>query len=126
MHQTMGHYYVGKTGNHQRLIIEEATGRNVAVVYDEKDAPALAAAPELLAAAVFHLGYEDGLSAWDTSHPSGLTYGESWLQEAYDLGLTAGQYKGAAIRGAAVAAPPGSIHRPGYVRAAIAKAKGGN
>jgi len=34
----------------QGIIIDEADGRNVAVAYDEKDAPLLAAAPDLLAA----------------------------------------------------------------------------
>jgi hypothetical protein len=31
--------YEAKTGNHQGLIIEEETGRNVAVTYDKADAP---------------------------------------------------------------------------------------
>ena len=43
-------WYVGSTGNHQGLVIEEESGRNVAVAYDKKDAPLLAAAPELLKA----------------------------------------------------------------------------
>lgn len=42
-------WYVGKTGNHQGLVIEEGTGRNVAVAYDKADAQLLAAAPDLLA-----------------------------------------------------------------------------
>ncbi len=43
-------WYESKTGNHQGLVIDEADGRNVAVVYDKKDAPLIAAAPALLAA----------------------------------------------------------------------------
>jgi hypothetical protein len=43
-------WYTAKTGNHQGLVIEEDTGRNVAVAYDGQDAPLLAAAPELLEA----------------------------------------------------------------------------
>jgi hypothetical protein len=43
-------WYVANTGNHQGLVIEETTGRNVAVAYDKADAPMLAAAPDLLAA----------------------------------------------------------------------------
>lgn len=43
-------WYVGKTGNHQGLVIEERTGRQVAVSYDKQDGPLLAAAPELVAA----------------------------------------------------------------------------
>ena len=41
-------WHTARTGNHQGLVIDEA-GRNVAVSYDEADAPLLAAAPELLA-----------------------------------------------------------------------------
>ena len=36
--------------NHQRLVVDEKTGRNIAVTYDKKDAPLIAAAPDLLAA----------------------------------------------------------------------------
>jgi hypothetical protein len=42
--------YVAATGTHQGLVIEEGTGRSVAVTYDKEDAPLAAAAPELLAA----------------------------------------------------------------------------
>ena len=43
-------WYVGNNSNDsQGLIIEENTGRNVAVSYDPKDAALIAAAPELLA-----------------------------------------------------------------------------
>lgn len=38
------------TGNHQGLIVEEGTGRNIAIAYDKKDAALIAAAPELLSA----------------------------------------------------------------------------
>lgn len=41
-------WYVGNTGNHQGLVIEETTGRDVAVTYDKKDAPLVAAAPRLV------------------------------------------------------------------------------
>ncbi len=43
-------YAKRSAGPGQGLVIEEETGRNVAVSYDEKDTPLLAAAPELLAA----------------------------------------------------------------------------
>jgi len=43
-------WYVASTGNHQGLVVEEDTGRNVAVCYDKADAPLLAAAPKLLEA----------------------------------------------------------------------------
>lgn len=42
-------WYVGKTGNHQGLIIEDKTGRNIAVSYDKADAPLIASAPALMA-----------------------------------------------------------------------------
>lgn len=35
-------------GDHQGLVIDEASGRNVAVTYDAADAPLVAAAPDLL------------------------------------------------------------------------------
>ena len=41
-------WYVGKTGNHQGIVIDQSTGRNVAVTYQAADAPLVAAAPELL------------------------------------------------------------------------------
>lgn len=46
----MNNWHTSKTGNHQGLVIEEGSGRNVAVTYDRADAPIIAAAPELLAA----------------------------------------------------------------------------
>lgn len=42
-------WYTAETGNHQGLVIEEATGRNVAVAYDKADAPLIAAAAAMLA-----------------------------------------------------------------------------
>ena len=42
-------WYSSETGcANQALIIDEATGRNVAVVYEAEDAPLLAAAPRLM------------------------------------------------------------------------------
>lgn len=41
-------WYAAKMGNdHQGLVIEEGTGRNVAVTYDVKDAPLVALAPQM-------------------------------------------------------------------------------
>ena len=46
-------WYAAKSaGDSQGLVIEEDTGRSVAVAYDVKDTPLLAAAPELLAALI--------------------------------------------------------------------------
>ncbi len=43
-------WYVASTGNHQGLIVEENTGKNIAVSYEKDNANLLAAAPELLEA----------------------------------------------------------------------------
>ena len=50
MRGELGAWYVGKTGNHQGIVIDQSTGRNVAVTYQAADAPLVAAAPELLRA----------------------------------------------------------------------------
>ena len=55
--KTLKRWYEGKTGNHQGLVIEEETGKSIAVTYDKKDAPLIAAAPELLEAASYALEY---------------------------------------------------------------------
>lgn len=46
----MSWYAKKSAGRGQGLVISEGDGRNVAVVYDVKDTPLLAAAPALLAA----------------------------------------------------------------------------
>lgn len=50
MTETKTSWYVASTGNHQALVIDEQTGRDIAVCYDKKDAPLVAAAPDLLEA----------------------------------------------------------------------------
>ena len=52
MTKTKRQWYEASTGNHQGLIIEEDTGENIAVSYDKADARLIAAAPDLLAAAM--------------------------------------------------------------------------
>ena len=42
-------YHNPRNNSSQGLVIEEGTGRTVAVAYDPKDTPLLAAAPDLLA-----------------------------------------------------------------------------
>lgn len=42
-------YAARSAGDHQGLVIEEGIGRNVAVTYDVKHAPLVAAAPEMAA-----------------------------------------------------------------------------
>ena len=93
------HWYVGKTGNHQGLVIEEGTGRNVAVAYDKQDAPLLAAAPELL----------EALKEMDRAH--------AVMCEA----IPHGKFPTAKLEAAGV--PSGFMSR---VHAAIAKATGQN
>lgn len=41
-------WYVSSTGNHQCLVIDESTGRNVAVIYDASDAHLIAATPKMI------------------------------------------------------------------------------
>ena len=43
-------WYVKNTGSGQSLIIEEGSGKNIAVAYDPENGPILAAAPVLLEA----------------------------------------------------------------------------
>jgi hypothetical protein len=43
-------WYVANTGNHQGLIVEEITGKNIAVCYDKKDTAIIAAAPAMYTA----------------------------------------------------------------------------
>jgi hypothetical protein len=45
-------YHNTKPDSSQGLVIEETTGRSVAVAYDPKDTPLLAAAPKLLEALI--------------------------------------------------------------------------
>lgn len=47
---TQSNWYPARSSGGQGLVIEDDTGRNVAVTYDEKDAALVAAAPELLEA----------------------------------------------------------------------------
>lgn len=52
-------WHEANTGNDQGLIIDDETGRNVAVSYEAKDAKLIAAAPELLKFAQDILRYLD-------------------------------------------------------------------
>lgn len=52
-------WYAEDLHNEQGLVIDEETGRNVAVAYDAKDAVLLASAPDLLRAA------KAVLAAWE-------------------------------------------------------------
>ena len=61
----MNNWYEVKTGNHQGLVIEEGTGRNVAVTYDEKDAKLVALAPRLLELTYMLEGVFDEFSVQD-------------------------------------------------------------
>ena len=44
----MNNWYKASTSNHQGLVIEEETGRSIAVTYDAKDAELIALLPALL------------------------------------------------------------------------------
>lgn len=41
-------WYAANAGNHQGLVIEYGTGRNVAVTFEKRDAAIIAKAPELM------------------------------------------------------------------------------
>ena len=64
----MSWYKARMSGNGQGLVIEQDTGRNVAVTYDEKDAALVAAAPELLDALRMVIAHDGKLTGadWDT------------------------------------------------------------
>lgn len=64
---TPGDWYIARTGDHQALVISEHTGANVAICYDKKDAPLVAAAPELLAACLALVAHaEDCRESWES------------------------------------------------------------
>lgn len=65
-------WYAAKTGNihDQGLIIHEITGNNIAVAYDQANAPLLAAAPDLLEALKGVMGTFFGTEHKPKPHPS--------------------------------------------------------
>lgn len=76
--ETKHSWYVGSTGNHQGLVVEETTGRNVAVAYEKADAPLIAAAPELLAALItmveqIRIAIADGQTQESIANQFGVT-----------------------------------------------------
>lgn len=67
-------WYRANMGNgHQGLVVEETTGRNVAVTYEKEDAALIAAAPDMLEALQHIQGH------WDAARGEG--------NEAYALDL---------------------------------------
>ena len=68
----MSWYKARMSGNGQGLVIEQDTGRTVAVVYDDRDMALLAAAPALLAALEYAMreveGYEQRTGAHQFCH----------------------------------------------------------
>ena len=53
----MKSWYVENTRNYQAIIVDEKTGKSIAVIYDKMDAPLLAAAPDLLACLKHCVGF---------------------------------------------------------------------
>ena len=70
-------YYHKTTSSDQGLVIDEQTGRTVAVVYDAKDAPLLAAAPALLKACQAALQYLQDTNPLEHGNP---TLGAVWRE----------------------------------------------
>jgi hypothetical protein len=80
-------WYATNAGNdHQGLVIEEQTGRTVAVAYDRKDGAMLAAAPDLAAACKARLEcdetFEQGTSEWSQAIDCADAMMRSALQKA--------------------------------------------
>ena len=78
-------WYEGKTGNHQGLIIEEGTGKNIAVCYDKADAPLIAAAPELLAVLKKLEDIISGIEAEADNLGTDLSEARYWWKKAGDV-----------------------------------------
>jgi len=82
---TPGPWHESKTGDHQGLIISEATGDNIAVSYDKRDTNPIAAAPDLLEACqeyqVLSERIKDNLSG-DVCAEIGLYRFDNQVQEA--------------------------------------------
>lgn len=99
---TEGPWNASGTGNHQGLVISEATGANVAVTYDgEADTDLIAAAPDLLAACKIAI------------HQCGLLLQSQGWNERWDS-ITGGEWAGPAV-----------MHILDAADAAIRKAEGG-
>jgi hypothetical protein len=78
-------WHAADTGNHQGLIIDDETGRNVAVVYDKNDSTLISQAPELLRSlkdAYEHLGYLAPEKFDDDEHKG------NWINFMQQLQLT--------------------------------------
>ena len=71
-------WHIGRTGNHQALVICEKTGKNIAVVYDKADAPLIAASPNLLAA--LERLAEKTRRANAIQHSGGTILSEDWSE----------------------------------------------
>ena len=52
----MNTWYEASSGNHQGIIVDEVTGKNIAVSYVKNNAKLIAATPELLEACEIALG----------------------------------------------------------------------
>lgn len=59
-------WYEAKTGNHQGLIVDEATGENIAVSYEKENARLIAAAPRMYDALRLFVDWHDTLIKGNT------------------------------------------------------------
>jgi len=70
-------WYEANMSGDQGLVIDEQTGRSVAVVYDKNDTALLAAAPKLLNALEYLIGVDDELL-----YPAALRQAREAIAEA--------------------------------------------
>lgn len=82
---TPGPWYEAGTGNHQGLVISEATSANVAVAYDKKDGRLIAAAPDLYDALAWIVTFCAEHPEWfgDGTPDEGAEF--EWLDHAHRL-----------------------------------------
>jgi hypothetical protein len=77
-------WHAASTGNHQGLVIEDETGRNVAVAYDKADAPLIAQAPAMLEALrTARAIVQDMIDTADRDNP--LTAEREFLRDTYNI-----------------------------------------
>lgn len=85
----MRKWHTSKGSGGQGLVIDEADGRTVAVAYDAKDAPLLAAAPDLAAVCREILNWCDGFPSGQSikERRETIFYGKNMLRHLAQAAL---------------------------------------